>query len=324
MSYELTPHELDEPAQITIALVEFVQTALAVAARSYWRVLPNPLPLRRNDVVTTLAALPKPVRVAPLAQPGALGTWPYSPSSELEKTLFEQRARSVQARVGEILAPFTEGDAPVPVILEHESTEWIFPSSAIEQWSKDYILDGVGWILVDSGGDPRGPVRFILGRPDGTWFPSDPRHPLSPTVSRLLSVAEIEASRYNQDVAGTEHVLLAMSRHANGAIRGTFEALGLTWDTLEDVVSRKARRGPDGMNPRAGARSSRLRNALELAARISVKEARPAVEETHLLLALLEDSGPSTIVAGVLGELGHNPAIVAERLAVARGDEATR
>jgi hypothetical protein len=318
MSNLPSSHELDEPAQITIALTEFVQTALAVATRPYWRVLPNPLPLKRNDVVNMLAAQPKPVRVAPLAQPGALGTWAYQPTSELEKTLFEQRARNVEARVSEILAPFTDGGESIPVLLEHEATEWIFPSSSVEQWSTDYVLDGVGWILVDSGGDPRAPVRFILGRPDGTWFPSEPRRPLDARVQKLLGVAEHEAGRYNHDVAGTEHVLLAMSRHANGPIRATFDALGLDYDTLEDAVSKSARMGPAGMRPRSGARSSRLRNALELAARISSAEDDSEVGEAHLLLAMLRDAGPSTMVAGLLKECGHSTDDVIEGLAGAR------
>jgi len=319
MSNVPTSHELDEPAQITIALTEFVQTALAVATRPYWRVLPNPLPLKRNDVVNTLALQPKPVRVAPLAQPGALGTWAYQPTSELEKTLFEQRARNVKARVGEILEPFVNGGDSIPVLLEHEATEWVFPSSAVEQWSRDYVLDGVGWILVDSGGDPRAPVRFILGRPDGTWFPSDPRHPLGSKLQELLDAAEDEAALYNQDVAGTEHVLLAMRRHANGAIGRSFDELELDYETLEDAVSKSARRGPAGMRPRSGARSSRLRNALELAARISIHEKQDEVGEDHLLLAMLRDSGPSTMIAGVLRECRQSTVRLIEQLERHRG-----
>jgi Clp amino terminal domain, pathogenicity island component len=306
--------ELDVPAQITIALVEFVQTALAVAARSYWRVLPSPLPLRRPDVVTTLASLPKPIRVAPLAQPGALGTWPYTPASDLERTLFEQRAAKVQSRVREILEPFTKGGETVRVLLAHESTEWLVPSDAVEQWSRDYVLDGVGWILVDSGGDPRAPVRFILSRPDGTWYPAVPHHTLGPDVVALLDAAEAEAVRYQQEVAGTEHVLLALTRWPDPVIQSVLEEGGVSYDVCDQAVSRFARRGPTGLKPRAGARSSRLRNALESAARLSLEARSPEVGTVHLFQAMLSDAAPTTLVAEVLRTCGQSPAAVAGRL----------
>ncbi len=313
-----TPAESDVPAQITIALVEFVQTALAVAARTYWRVLPSPLPLRRNDVVKTLASRPKPIRVAPLAQPGALGTWPYEPANELERKLFEQRARKIENRVHEILEPFTAGGHPVPVLLAHEAADWLVPSDAVEVWSRDYVLDGVGWILVDSGGDPRAPVRFILSRPDGTWYPALPRHPLGPSVGTLLESAEEEATRYEHDAAGTEHVLLAMSRTPDSVAGSTLTGLGLDHNTLDEAFSELGRRGPKGMRPREGARSSRLRNALETAARLARQEGAAEVGSGELLQAMLSDAAPATRLAEVLTACGHSHESVTARLAEVR------
>jgi len=305
----------DVPAQITVALIEFVQTALAVAARSYWRVLPNPLPLRRDDVVTTLANLPKPIRVAPLAQPGAVGTWPYTPTSDLERTLFEQRARNVQSRVDEILGPFAQDDRQVPVLLEHGTTETIVQSGDVQQWSRDYVLDGVGWILVDSGGDPRAPVRFILSRPDGTWFPGLPRHPFSDEALAILDAAEAEAGRHNHDTAGTEHILLALTRSAEPRIATAFTDLGLTFEAVDNAVSRATRRGPDALVPRRGARTSRLRHALEFAGRIAQEDQSEAVDSIHLLKSLLLDARASTtMLAQVLKACGLTPDAVAERL----------
>jgi len=308
----------DAPAQITVALVEFVQTALAVAARSYWRVLPNPLPLQRSDVITTLAHLPKPIRVAPLAQPGALGTWPYAPSSELEKTLFKQSARNLQKRVQEILAPFTQ-DGPVPILLEHETTQWILKSDDVEQWTRDYVLDGVGWILVDSGGDPRAPVRFVLCRPDGTWFPALPRRTLRADALALLEAGETEAARFHHDVAGTEHILLALTRTAEPAVARTFGELGLSFDTVDNVVTQSTRKGPKTITPRPGARTSRLRHALELAARIAQQEQAAEVEPAHLLQALLLDGrSASTMLAQLLKSCGQTPQSVADKLSEIR------
>jgi hypothetical protein len=309
------PAESDVPAQITIALVEFVQTALAVAARTYWRVLPSPLPLRRIDVVKILAAMPKPIRVAPLAQPGALGTWPYEPANEVERKLFEQRARRIENRVHEILEPFTAGGNPVPVLLEHEATEWLVPSDAVEAWSRDHVLDGVGWILVDSGGDPRAPVRFVLSRPDGTWYPALPRHPLGPDVAMLLERAEEEATRYKHDTADTEHVLLAMSRSPDSVAGATLDGLGLDHTMLDEAYSDLGRRGPKGMRPREGARSSRLRNALETAARLARQEGAAEIGSALLLQAMLSDTAPATRLAEVLKVCGQSQESVAARLA---------
>jgi hypothetical protein len=305
-----------------VALVEFVQTALAVAARSYWRVLPNPLPLKRNDVVTTLAHMPKPARVAPLAQPGALGSWPYTPTSDLEKTLFEQSARNLQNRVHEILAPHTPDGKPVPVLLEHEAAEWTFSSNDVEQWSRDYVLDGVGWILVDSGADPRAPVRFVLSRPDGTWFPALPRRPFHSSALAVLEKAESEAARYHHDVAGTEHVLLALTKSPDAAVARTFSELGLGFDTVDGAVSQSVRKGAKAVVPRPGARTSRLRHALESAARLAEQEQAAEVETVHLLNALLLDARTSsTMVTQVLKACGQTPEAVAERLSAIRDSD---
>ncbi len=311
---DVTHPESDVPAQITIALVEFVQTALAVAARSYWRVLPNPLPLRRTDVVMTLAALPKPLRVAPLAQPGALGTWPYEANTDLERQLFDELARKVQNRVAEILSAHVADGESVPVLLEHEASEWLVPSTAVQRWSKDYVMDGVGWILVDSGGDPRAPVRFVLSRPDGTWFPALPRHPFAGSAMSLLEVAESEAARYQRDTAGTEHVLLAVTKAVDPVIHRTMSGLALDFERVDDAVARAGRTGPAGMKPRPGARSSRLRHALEAAARIAKAENAAEVDGAHLLRALLLDSGRGTILAEVLQLCGRSTQEVAAKL----------
>jgi hypothetical protein len=303
------------PAQITVALVEFTQTAVAVAARSYWRVLPNPLPLKRNDVLTTMAHLPKPVRVAPLAQPGALGTWPYTPTSDLEKKLFEQSARNLQNRVHEILTPFVREGAPVPVLLEHQAAEFIFSSSDVEQWSREYVLDGVGWILVDNGSDPRAPVRFVLCRPDGTWFPAMPSRPFQPDALAVLESAESEAARYHHDVIGTEHILLAITRAADSAIAHALAELGVSYAAVEAAVSQSVRKGPKEVVPRPGARTSRVRHALETAARVAEQQHAAAVGTEHLLIALLQDArSATTMIAQIVNACGQTADAVIDKL----------
>jgi hypothetical protein len=276
------------------------------------------LPLRRNDVVKALALLPKPIRVAPLAQPGALGTWPYEPANELERKLFEQRARKIQNRVHEILEPFTAGGKTVPVLLAHEATEWLVPSDAVEAWARDYVLDGVGWILVDSGGDARAPVRFVLSRPDGTWYPALPLHPLGGDVETLLWRAEEEATRYEHDTADTEHVLLAMGRSPDSAAGGTLAGLGLDHAMLDEAYAELGRRGPRGMKPREGARSSRLRNALEAAASLARQDGAAEVGSARLLQAMLSDAAPATRLAEVLKACGQSHESVRAKLAEVR------
>jgi ATP-dependent Clp protease ATP-binding subunit ClpC len=137
-------------------------------------------------------------------------------------------------------------------------------------------------------------------------------------VGTLLESAEEEATRYEHDAAGTEHVLLAMSRTPDSVAGSTLTGLGLDHNTLDEAFSELGRRGPKGMRPREGARSSRLRNALETAARLARQEGAAEVGSGELLQAMLSDAAPATRLAEVLTACGHSHESVTARLAEVR------
>src|SRR5499427_8275611 len=120
---------------------------------------------------------------------------------------------------------------------------------------------------------------------------------------KVLSLAEVEAQRFNHHSIGTEHLLLGLLREGEGVAAKVLSNLGVELDNVRSAVEFIIGRGDRivlgeiGLTPRA-------KKVIELA----VDEARRLnhhyIGTEHLLLGLVREG--EGIAAGVLESLGVN------------------
>jgi ATP-dependent Clp protease ATP-binding subunit ClpA len=78
-------------------------------------------------------------------------------------------------------------------------------------------------------------VESIIGRGE---VPASPNLVMTPRASRVLTCAQDEAHRLNQDTVGTEHLLLGLTLNADGITAGVLESLGVNPERLRLQMTR--------------------------------------------------------------------------------------
>ena len=89
---------MDIGAELTLQIARFAQDRSdAPRSAARWFLLPGSTPLTWAEARDALAALPKPVLVAPLSEPGLLGVWlPGFLDEERRRWLHAQRANATE------------------------------------------------------------------------------------------------------------------------------------------------------------------------------------------------------------------------------------
>jgi excisionase family DNA binding protein len=130
---------------------------------------------------------------------------------------------------------------------------------------------------------------------------SGPFDKFTERARRVLSLAQVEAQRFNHNYIGTEHFLLGLVREGDGIAAKVLNNLGVTLDQarqrVEFIIGRGDRivLGEIGLTPRA-------RNVIELAVDEAARLGHHYIGTEHLLLGLLREG--EGIAAGVLESLG--------------------
>jgi hypothetical protein len=120
-------------------------------------------------------------------------------------------------------------------------------------------------------------------------------------ANRVLTLAQEEATRFNHNYIGTEHLLLGLVREGEGVAAQVLRSLGVELNrvrnAVEFIIGRGDRRivGEVGLTPRA-------KKVVELAVDESRRLGHHCIGTEHLLLGLLREGGG--IAAGVLESLG--------------------
>lgn len=120
-------------------------------------------------------------------------------------------------------------------------------------------------------------------------------------VRKVLAMAREEAARLHHEYVGTEHMLLALLRHGEGAAMKVLEELRVDTDAMPGRIVALLKPGTSDAGPDLPY-TNRAKTVLEL----SMKEARELehsyVGTEHLLLGLIrEEKGVAAQVLGAAG-----------------------
>ena len=118
---------------------------------------------------------------------------------------------------------------------------------------------------------------------------------------RTVVLAQEEATRFNHNYIGTEHLLAGLRREKRGAAARALESAGITLDAIRGEIETLIGRGfqaPSGHVPF----TPRAKKCLELSLREALKLDHQHIDTGHLLLALI--SQDDCVAGQVLGGIG--------------------
>ena len=118
---------------------------------------------------------------------------------------------------------------------------------------------------------------------------------------RTVILAQEEATRFNHNYIGTEHLLAGLRREKRGAAASALESAGITLDAIRGEIQTLIGRGlqaPSGHVPF----TPRAKKCLELSLREALKLDHQHIDTGHLLLALI--SQDDCVAVQVLGGIG--------------------
>jgi ATP-dependent Clp protease ATP-binding subunit ClpC len=146
---------------------------------------------------------------------------------------------------------------------------------------------------------------------------------LSVEAKNALSLAKLEAKRYNLVYIGTELVLLALVEERGSVSQRIFEEYGIDPHRLRQEVESNVLMGEQPLRPGQVIRAAPLvRRVVELAQEESERLRSPEVTNCHLLLALLRER--NGVAAEVIDNLRLDRAELREHvLARLRGEVGT-
>jgi hypothetical protein len=120
-------------------------------------------------------------------------------------------------------------------------------------------------------------------------------------ANRVLTLAQEEATRFNHNYIGTEHLLLGLVREGEGVAAQVLRSLGVELNRVRSAVEFIIGRGDHmivgevGLTPRA-------QKVIELAVDEARRLEQRSIGTEHLLLGLVREGGG--IAAGILESLG--------------------
>jgi ATP-dependent Clp protease ATP-binding subunit ClpA len=141
--------------------------------------------------------------------------------------------------------------------------------------------------------------------------PAKPGHiPFTKRAKKLLELSLREALQLKHNYIGTEHILLAMEREGDGLaakiLRTQIRDLATVRTTVLELVGGGNQEHPGGVAPR---RTTAAEDVVNAAAALA---GNAPMGSHHLLEALVRAEG--SLAAKVLGQLGIDPAAVAEKV----------
>lgn len=165
---------MDLAAEFTLQIARLAQDRFAPPRSAVrWTLIPGGRPLTWREAREALASLPKPVMIAPLAEPGSLGVWLPGSLDEADRGWFQQQVAN-QGRYWERkLAVCGLADTD-PIVFEPATPALSLTAREFMQWAGDYML-GVH-VTMHRNDDGMG-ARFLVMPPGGGGPPlglSDP------------------------------------------------------------------------------------------------------------------------------------------------------
>jgi hypothetical protein len=159
----------DIAAELTLRLARFIQmpeTPPASPAR--WFFLPEFHAAPWDEACALLAAAPKPLIVAPLPEPGFLGTWYLGALTGVHRTRADYESQNRQAFFASQLEHLglTETDT---IVFASGADETVIDVASFRRWLTDYAVC-VGSRLQREAPTPHA-AALMIRRPHGGWSP---------------------------------------------------------------------------------------------------------------------------------------------------------
>lgn len=106
---------------------------------------------------------------------------------------------------------------------------------------------------------------------------------------KVMSLANVEAQRFNHEHIGTEHILLGIVKEGGGIARAIFEKLDVDPRKIRLEVEKLIKSGPELVNVGKMPQSPGAKRAIELAIERAIILGHNYVGTEHLLLGLIEE-----------------------------------
>jgi len=136
---------------------------------------------------------------------------------------------------------------------------------------------------------------------------------LSHSAKNALSLAKLEAKRYNLIYIGTELVLLALSEERGSVAQRLFEELGVSARKLRQEVESSVLMGEEPLRPGQVIRAAPLvRRVVEIAKDEAKRAGNDEIQTEHLLLALIRER--NGVASEVIDNLGLDRAALRKRV----------
>src|SRR5262249_21148678 len=128
----------------------------------------------------------------------------------------------------------------------------------------------------------------------------------TPRAAQILELARKEASRFNHNFVGTEHVLLGLLELASGVAVNVLKNQGLLTDVVRKEVEKQIGAGPEQQIIGHIPFTPRVIKVIELAAKEAKALSHTYIGTEHILLGLLRENEGAA--SRVLTSLGLNAA----------------
>lgn len=160
---------MDLCAELTLQVIRFVQQPRdQPSSPREWVFVPEGRRAGWPMARTLLAGARKPLMVAPLSEPGMIGSWGIHALKDDDLARAEHGLANQQQWLIEAATHF--GWTPTDRILfETEADQVELSVAELERWLKEYALP-VGW-KVGEGPDKDRPGRLLIRRASGDWSP---------------------------------------------------------------------------------------------------------------------------------------------------------
>lgn len=160
---------MDLCAELTLQIIRFVQQPRnPPSSPREWVFFPEGRRVAWPLARTLLADAPKPLMVAPLAEPGMIGSWRIRALTGDHLAKAEHGLANQQQWLSEHATRFSWARTDL-VLFETEADQLELSVAELERWLKEYALP-VGW-TVGEGPDKDRPGRLLIRRSRGDWSP---------------------------------------------------------------------------------------------------------------------------------------------------------
>lgn len=160
---------LDAAAELTLRITRFIQMPESPAASpARWFFLPEFHSAGWSEACELLAAAPKPLIIAPLPDPGCLGTWHLGALTGVHRARAEHELANQESFFARRLEHLRLEDTD-RVTFDSGPDQTITAVGDFKRWLREYVVC-VGSRLQAHTSEP-GKASLLVRRPHGGWSP---------------------------------------------------------------------------------------------------------------------------------------------------------